>query len=142
MAGYKKGHGDTPSLAPNHKHGLYFAPQKYRIFARSPLGRLKKKIVSLLLEGFKGEIPRPVQILADGLAVNIIIVKHFQGFCLSGEAVPTRTLRDYVTLWNAVSRDLTTLQQFAKENGAPDGIPDLQTYLASLEKVNPEGDKE
>lgn len=155
MAGSKKGTGDTPSTkrgrgrppkpkpeekklatvktaGRNQKHGLYCDPNKVKIDGRSFFGQLKRKIKGHFLECFKGEPSAMQQALADGLAANIIMAKAFQASFLRGDKLPPSIMRDYIGLWNSVSRDLATLSAMAKESGNGDKVPSLEAYLQAI----------
>ncbi len=145
MAGSKKVTGDTPSakrrgpkpkpeekkLAPV-RHGLYCDPNKVKVDGRSFFGQLKRKIKGHFLECFKGNPSALVQTLADGTAANLIMAKAFQAAFLRGDKLPPSILRDYVALWNSISRDIATLSVMAKESGNGDKVPSLPEYLEEL----------
>jgi hypothetical protein len=148
MAQIKKGTADTQSAKPkdkklvtvkeagrNMKHGLYCDPSKVKVDGRSFFGKLKKTIKNHFLESFKGTPSALAQALADGAAANLILAKNFQASFLKGEKLPSSILRDYVGLWNSISRDLQALSQMAKESGAKDSSPDLQEYVEALKKA-------
>jgi hypothetical protein len=112
------------------RHGLYCDPNKIKIDGRSFFGKLRKKIRGHLLEVFKGDPSPIVQTLADGTAANVIMAKAFQASFLRGDKLPPTIMRDYATLWNAISRDLATLHQMARESGPQgDKFPLLADYL-------------
>jgi hypothetical protein len=119
----------------NMKHGLYCDPSRIRIDGRTFFGKLKRKIKGHFLECFKGEPSALIQTLADGAAANLIIAKAFQAAFLRGDKLPSSILRDYVALWNSVSRDLVVLDQ-AKDLGGKDLTPTLPEYLEALALKN------
>ena len=84
--------------------------------------------------------PRP-RLSPNGARLQKLIrAASYEAFVLKGGKVAPGAERDYLALAGSIRADIATLWVMAKDGGAPDPVPDLQTYLASLKKVGPKGE--
>jgi hypothetical protein len=122
---------DKKSLTPV-RHGLYCNPSKVRVDGRSHFARKRRKLRESFLEGFDFTPSPRVRALADGAAVNWILLEALRTSFLRGEVVAPSVLKDYVALSNSLARDLSTLEALVKEGGEGKTLT-LAEYINALD---------
>ncbi len=118
-------------LAPV-RHGLYCDPRKVKLDGRSKLARLRCKLQAAFLEGFDSTPSPRVQALAEGAAVNWIVLTALRNAFLRGEVVAPSVWKDFCAIQNCLDRSLTTLEAMAKEGKEGAKTPTLAEYLEAI----------
>ena len=120
----------TPTI-----HGLYRALAADRVDLRTREGKAWQRLTGALLERFPAPAPGLAQMVAQRCAFKLIRSATFEAYVLRGGQPAPSAEQDYLRLTGSIRADIQTLWTMARE-GAPERCaPDLETYLAGLQKT-------
>ena len=91
---------------------------------------------TLLSDFPENEVSPRIQLLADGAAMNSLLLEGCRSVLIRGESVAPNVLKDYVLLSNAVSRDLQALEALARQARKGERAPTLEDYLEKIKRDN------
>jgi hypothetical protein len=122
------------------KHCLYLELERYRIDGRSALGHEIAKSRDALVALFPdGKPDAAANVLINMIVYKTLKLEIFQAWDYATGGASATGVAHYLNLSNSLRKDLTTL--LAMVDRVPTHqVPDLQEYLAGLEKVNEEKD--